>query len=95
MQAKSPATPTIRDVENAWKQLFGRDNTNINNFLQNYGSTMSNDPYLLNQRIKQLKTIPAFLDRDTIEKALTNPENSELQLRTATRSMLYLTYPFI
>lgn len=93
VQAKSPATPTIRDVENAWKQLFGRDNTNINNFLQNYGSTMSNDPYLLNQRIKQLKTIPAFLDRDTIEKALTNPENSELQLRTATRSMLYLTYP--
>ena len=61
--------------------------------LQNYNNILTNDPYLLNQRIKQLKTLPAFLSRDTIEKALINPENNEFELRTATRSMLYLTYP--
>ena len=92
-QAKSPAISTIKDVENAWKRLFSGDNTNIANFLYSYGKTMSNDPYLLNQRIKQLKTVPVFLDRDSIEKALMSPENSEMELRTATRSMLYLTYP--
>lgn len=59
----------------------------------NAGSVFTNDPYLLNQRIKQLKTRPAFMERDKIEEALTNPNDSELALRTATQSMLYLTYP--
>lgn len=93
VQAKSPANPTIKDVENMWKIVFNNNNVSASQFLNGYGKILSNDPYLLNQRIKQLKTLPAFLDRDTIEKALLNPENSEFQLRTATRSMLYLTYP--
>ena len=92
-QAKSPTNPKIKDVENAWKRLFATKNTNIMTLLQNYNNILTNDPYLLNQRIKQLKTLPAFLNRDTIEKALINPENNEFELRTATRSMLYLTYP--
>lgn len=94
MQTKSSAKKTVKDVENAWKALFDRKTmSNISEFLYGYGKMMSNDPYLLNQRIKQLKTRPTFLDRDRIEKALLNPENSEFDLRTATRSMLYLTYP--
>lgn len=92
-QAKSPTNPKIKDVENVWKRLFATKNTNIMTLLQNYNNILTNDPYLLNQRIKQLKTLPAFLSRDTIEKALINPENNEFELRTATRSMLYLTYP--
>ena len=93
VQAKSPATPTIRDVENVWKRLFSNKEVNITKFIGDYGKVFTNDPYLLNQRIKQMKTLPSFLDRDTIEKALLNPENSEQSLRSATRSMLYLTYP--
>ena len=93
VQAKSPANPTIKDVENAWKKLFNKKDVSLSQILQGYGNVFTNDPYLLNQRIKQLKTLPSFLDRDTIEKALINPENNEFELRTATRSMLYLTYP--
>lgn len=53
----------------------------------------TNDPYLLNQRIKFLKTRPTFMKRDEIEDALMNPTDHELALRTATQSMLYMTYP--
>jgi len=93
VQAKSPANPTIKDVENVWKKLFNKKDVNLFSILQGYNNVLTNDPYLLNQRVKQLKTLPNFLDRDTIEKALVNPENNEFELRTATRSMLYLTYP--
>lgn len=91
-------TPTelisMAQVENRWRRMFSDKSTmNPNGFLMNTGSMFVNDPYLLNQRIKQLKTLPNFLDRNLIEEALIDPQNNELALRTATHSMLYLTYP--
>lgn len=52
-----------------------------------------NDPYLMNQRIKQLKTLPHAMNREEIEQALTKPEDNEFTIRTATHSAIYLTYP--
>lgn len=51
------------------------------------------NPFLLNQRLKQLQSPSVFLDRDKIENALQKPEYDELTLRTAAHSMIYLTYP--
>ena len=62
-------------------------------FLMNSGSLFVNDPYLLNQRIKQLKTLPVFLNREDIENALVSPNYHEQDLRNATHSMIYMTYP--
>ena len=91
----TPVTKTIAETENRWKNfVLGNGCSSIGNgFLMNAGSIFVNDPYLLNQRIKQLKTQPVFMDREKIEDALTKPETHEFALRTATHSMLYLTYP--
>ena len=45
------------------------------------------------KRQKQLSTLPAFTDREQIAESLKNPENNEFDLREATHSMIYLTYP--
>jgi hypothetical protein len=91
---------TIQETENKWKKLFNQFSVGINSgtgfnntFFLNSGSMFVNDPYLLNQRIKQLKSIPSFLDRESIEQALLNPEYNEMALRNATQSAMYLTYP--
>ncbi len=85
---------TTQEVENRWNRVFNYGGSmNPNGFLMNAGSMFVNDPYLLNQRIKQLKTLPNFLDRESIEEALVDPQNSEYALRTSTHSMLYMTYP--
>lgn len=59
----------------------------------NVGASFVNDPYLLNQRIKQLSTLPQFIDREEIEECLKKPEYNEFAIREATHSMIYLTYP--
>lgn len=91
---------SLKETENKWNKLFSQfgngasSGSGFNNgFFLNSGSMFVNDPYLLNQRIKQLKSIPSFMDRDELEKALLNPTYNELALRQATQSALYLTYP--
>ena len=83
---------SISETEKRWKEFASRQLTNAG-YLMNSGAVFVNDPYLLNQRIKQLKTQPVFMDREKIEDALMKPETHELALRTATHSMLYMTYP--
>lgn len=90
---------TVAQVENRWKEVFnnpqgaGFGGIFPTQFLTNMGGAFINDPYLLNQRIKQLSSLPIFEDREEIEKSLKNPENNEQSLRESTHSMIYLTYP--
>jgi hypothetical protein len=103
-QSRQSKKVTINQVENKWKKLFassgvgGFDTSGIagaltQGYFLNSGAMFVNDPYLLNQRVKQLKTLPTFLDRETIEQALLEPDFNELTLRQATISMFNLTYP--
>lgn len=91
-QNQAPQVQKISETEARWKKFIQTRGVS-DGFLINSGSVFVNDPYLLNQRIKQLKTMPVFMDREEIEEALTKPETHELALRTATHSMLYMTYP--
>lgn len=99
-QNENSSNLKVSDVENRWKTVFKSSPTGAGfggifggQYYMNMGSSFVNDPYLLNQRIKQLSTLPAFLEREAIEDALKNPENNENALRRATKSMIYLTYP--
>lgn len=88
---------TFQQVENKWKKVFSQYGNFGGIFPGQYitsaGAKFVNDPYLLNQRIKQLSTLPSFVERDDIEESLKNPENNEYNIRQATHSMLRLTYP--
>lgn len=83
-------TYSIKETENRWlKFAKSYDFGNFNY----YRGALLNDPYLLNQRIKQLRTQPHLMSREEIEEALSKPEDNEYVLRTATHSAIYLTYP--
>ena len=89
---------TIEDLNNRWRKFVGSDMYSSSRYITNTdfmtsGQFFVNDPYLLNQRIKSLKSRPNFLERDDIEQALTKPEQNETALREATHSMIYNTYP--
>lgn len=90
---------TVAQVESRWKEVFnhisgsGFGGIFPGQFLMNMGVAFINDPYLLNQRIKQLSSLPIFMDREQIENALKNPENNEQSLREAVHSLIYMTYP--
>lgn len=97
MPRKKPQTTTtppenysIQETENRWLKFASSYH---NNPLNQFGSAFINDPYLLNQRIKQLRTQPNLMSREEIESALSKPEDNEYALRTATHSAIYLTYP--
>ena len=91
---------TVSEVERRWRKVFRSTPTGAGlgglfagEYLLNVGASFVTDPYLLNQRIKQLSSASNFQDRDNIENCLKNPENNELALREATHSMINLTYP--
>lgn len=88
---------TIKEAYQVWGEYISRTTGGgrgpINPALPGYYYNYTNNPYLLNNRIKRISSRPEFLERDKIEDALVDPGDSELLLRNATHSMLYMTYP--
>lgn len=83
---------TLNEINKLWTNV-----TSNKNFIDNPGNLVgffSQDPYLQNQRLKQLKSYPIFLDRDTVESALKNPGYSEQALREMSWSLSTNTYPY-
>lgn len=86
---------TIHQIENKWNKLFSSNSgsSSINNIFMNTGGAYINNPFVLNQRLKQLQTMSGYLKRDDIEQALLAPEFNELALRTSVNAMMNMTYP--
>lgn len=86
---------TISETEHRWRKFL--DNSGYGNnywmYYFNFNNYWSNSPFLLNQRLKNLTTHGMFMNREKIEEALTHPQDSELALRSATHSIIGLTYP--
>lgn len=90
----------IDEQNKRWKNFFSSGPYSsmlsagtIGGFLMNSGSFFVDDPYLLNQRIKQLKSTAKFMEREQIENALLDIDHNEQTLREATHSALNMTYP--
>ena len=90
----------IDEQNKRWKKFFSNGayssmlaNATLGDFLMNSGSVFVDDPYLLNQRIKQLKSTAQFMEREQIENALLDIDHNEQTLRQATHSAIDMTYP--
>lgn len=90
----------IDEQNKRWKKFFSNGsyssmlaNATLGDFLMNSGSVFVDDPYLLNQRIKQLKSTAQFMAREQIENALLDIDHNEQTLRQATHSAIDMTYP--
>lgn len=69
----------------------------VNGYIQQHGGTTGYygyDPYIQNQRLKSLKTAPAFPERSDLESALANPGMNELTLRSMSWSLTATSYPY-
>lgn len=83
---------TMADVRAKWDKVFkGKINAQTMGAL---GYAYNNSPYIQNQRVKRVSTQPFTSDRANIEKALSNVEESELQLRQTSYS-LYTNYALL
>lgn len=80
---------TIESVSEKWDKLINSPSFkkfNIasgSDFLNGWGMSYTNNPFVQNTRLKQIKSLAEQYDRETIEKMLTNPSDSELSLRKA------------
>lgn len=82
---------TIDDIGKKYSDIYKKyGDTKGLNFL----NTFINSPYIQNERVNSLSTRPYFNDREEIEKALKNPSNYDLMLRSTSWSLLSNTYPY-
>lgn len=92
VEAIEPEILNIKKVEERWNRAFssfGGDIFGVGSFM----GGMQNNPFIANQRVKNLNTLPNLGGRDVLEGALQDPQNNESVLRAATHSVLNQTYP--
>ena len=68
------------------------------NFFQGFNQLAKYNPFLQNSRLKMTNTVPGEMSRENLTKALTNPSNSELPLRSQGWSLSvsqYLYYKYL
>lgn len=83
---------TLAEVASKWNKVFSGYIPEQYGFY-NFMGGMQNNPFLANQRVKNLSTQPAQEARRVLEEALLDPENNEMTIRGATHSVLNQTYP--
>jgi len=78
---------TIESVGERWDKLLKSNPKRFEvtgaDYLNAWGASYTNNPFVQNTRMKQIKSIAQKYDRESIEKMLTNPSDNELSLRKA------------
>jgi len=82
----------IENIKNRWNEIF----SNFSNvdYIAAMQTWYTSNPYVQNDRLKNLKTNPVFVDRETLESSLQSPQNNERSLRQMSWSLLANTYPY-
>lgn len=91
-----PPAPTVSvdGLNNRWNKLFEKYFTNGFDYMSTIQSWYTANPYVQNQRLKNLKANPIFYDRETLEKSLESPSNSEMPLRQMSWNLTANTHPY-
>ena len=82
----------MAEVRAQWGELIAGGATP--EMMASLGYAYNNSPYIQNQRVKRVSSLPFAGNRDSIEKALGDIENSEQTLRQASYS-LFSNYSFM
>lgn len=80
-----PDEINLQSVSEKWDILLKNKSFEINgsDYLNAWGRSFKNNPFVQNTRLKQIKSMAQRYDRESIEKMLTDPSNNELSLRKA------------
>lgn len=83
----------FRAVEQQYPSLSKQQFVNAVSRTQLYNS-FTNNPWLQNDRIKSISTLPHSYGKNDIVKFLLSPNSSELPLREVSNSLVWTAYPF-
>jgi len=84
---------TIPETSERWNHIFSSKYSGCD-YLTAWGNILSNNPYVQNERMKNIRTRPSIFDRQEIENAISSPESNELTLRATGAALSNSVYPF-
>jgi len=84
---------TIAQASNKWNHIFS-SRYNGCDYLLAWGNIIANNPYVQNERMKNIRTRPAIFNRQEIEDAIASPESNEMTLRATSAALSNSVYPF-
>lgn len=87
-------TVNVDQLNNRWNTIFSKYYNNGGDYLVAMQTWYTSNPYVQNTRLKQLKSNPVFSDRETLESSLQSPQNSELNIRQMSWSLISNTHPY-
>jgi len=82
-----------QEVSNRWTKIFNQYG-NSADYTSAMQSWYTSNPYVQNQRLKNLKSMPVFQDRASLESDLENPGNNEMALREHSWALMSGTYAY-
>lgn len=95
--SETPSVPqiSIQDVQNQWNRIFGKySNVDYSTFTTAWNKSYLNNPWIQNERIFKLSSTPVNISKDTLRKALENPQNSEQVFRQSSLYYYYTNYVY-
>lgn len=86
----------LDELNNRWKEIFSTyaNKVNFSEMIQAYNNSLNflNNPFIQNQRIKQINAPARAASRDELEQALLHPESSEQFLQSYSWYLYYTNY---
>lgn len=92
-QVSTPSDITKSQVTENWSRMFSSRYSGLD-YVTAMGSIFSLNPYVQNQRVKNIRTRPFQNGRETIENAIKDPDYNELVLRQTSADLANTVYPY-
>jgi len=92
-----PENITANDIRARWNQVFQKfGSLGLENITSAWGNNkfMLNNPFIQNQRIKQINSPAMKLTKDELAEAMADPEGHEMSLRSASWGLYYSNYVY-
>lgn len=96
-QDKSEEDVSLKAIQQRWANIFGKyASTGFDNLAGAWAMSWSqlNNPFLQNQRIKQINAKAQKVQSEELQNALSNPENSEMTFQRISMWLYYTNYVY-
>lgn len=91
----APNKITLDAIQTRWKTIFGKyGSLGFETIYQTWGqnSAFANNPFLQNQRVKQILSNGKKLTKEELRLAMSDPEHSEESLRSVSMGLYYTNF---
>lgn len=92
----STSNVTLQDVQNQWTGIFNKysDVLSFDTIASTWNSGFLNNPFIQNQRIKQISSQPINISKQDLQQAMQAPQENEQMLREMSLFLTYTNYVY-